>query len=120
MAKPVPKAPADCVAAYERAVATLGEVERKGAANPYTSVNGNMVSVLRADGVLGLRLSPADRAAFLAEHAATLFESYGAVMPEYVAVPPALLADTAALTPWMARSWDYAKALKPKPTTRKK
>jgi len=119
MAKPGPKAPPEQVAQYERALAALPEVERKGAAMPYTSVNGNMFSVLGADGVLGLRLSAADREAFLGQYGGKIYESYGAVMKEYVAVPAALLADTAAMATWMGKSWDYAKGLKAKATTRK-
>ena len=34
--------PANKVALYEKLLATIPEIERKGADNPYTSVNGNM------------------------------------------------------------------------------
>jgi hypothetical protein len=120
MSKPAAKAPSQQLEQYERLLATLPAFERKGAALPYTSVNGNMFSILGADGVMGPRLGAADRAAFLAEHGARLYEAYGAVMKEYVAVPPPLLADTAGMTPWLAKSWAYAQGLKPKPTTRPK
>jgi hypothetical protein len=40
------------------------------------------------------------------------------VQKEYVDVPDDPLADTAALTPWFARSVDYVAGLRPKPTTR--
>jgi len=40
--------PAEKMALYEKAVATLPGVERKGADNPYTSLNGNMFSPLSA------------------------------------------------------------------------
>ncbi len=118
--KPPPKAAPDAARAYERLVATLPAVERKGAANPYTALNGNMFSILSPGGVMGLRLAPADRDAFLAAHGAKLYEAYGAVMKEYVAVPPDLLADIARMTPHMAASYAYALTLKPKATTRKK
>jgi hypothetical protein len=51
---------------------------------------------------------------------ASYTRAYGAVMKEYVAVSPSLLADTAAMTHWLAKSWAYARGLKPKPTTREK
>lgn len=117
--KPAPSAPPDKVALYEHAVATLPELARKGAALPYTSLNGNMFSILGADGVMGLRLAAPDREAFLRDHGARLYEAYGAVMKEYVAVPPALLADTPRLAPYMAASLAYATTLRAKPTTRK-
>ncbi|HEY3951166.1 hypothetical protein [Phenylobacterium sp.] len=120
MAKPAPGAPADKVRLYEALIAGLPGVERKGAKFPYTSLNGNMFSILSTTGVMGLRLAKADREAFLRDHAAKLYESHGAVMPEYVAVPDALLADTAAMTPYVAKSFAYAQTLRPKPTTRPK
>ena len=40
-------------------------------------------------------------------------------MKEYVAVPAELLARTPELAPYLAKSYEYAKSLKPKSTTRK-
>ena len=120
MAKPAAKAPADKVALYEALIAGLPEVQRKGAGFPYTSVNGNMFSVLGAEGVMGLRLAPEDREAFLRDHKAKLYESHGIVMKEYVAVPDALLADRAALAPYVRAGYAYARTLRPKRTTRAK
>ncbi len=51
--------------AYDALVATHPDVERKGAATPYTSMNGHMFSFLTPDGTLALRLSAADREAFV-------------------------------------------------------
>jgi hypothetical protein len=50
MSKSVPKAPAASVALYDALLATNPEIERKGATMPYTSVNGNMISLLIPDG----------------------------------------------------------------------
>jgi hypothetical protein len=120
MAKPAAKAPADKVALYDALIAGLPDVERKGAGFPYTSLNGNMFSILGAGGVMGLRLGPGDREAFLRDHQARLYESHGVVMREYVAVPDALLADRAAMAPYLQASYAYAQTLRPKPTTRPK
>ena len=111
--------PADRLAAYERLVATVPGLERKGAKVPYTSVNGNMSSYLAEDGTLVLRLSPTDRPRFLAEHDSRLHEAYGIVQKEYVDVPTRLLDDLDAARPWFAASHAYVAALRPKPTTRK-
>ena len=35
-------APPDAIAAYERLVATMPEIERKGATMPYTSINDHI------------------------------------------------------------------------------
>lgn len=118
MAKTAAAAPEDRVRLYEALIATLPGVERKGAKLPYTSVAGNMFSILSAKGVMGLRLAKADREAFLADHGASLYADYGTVMPEYVAVPDALLADTARMAPYVAASFAYAQTLRPKPTTK--
>lgn len=116
--KATPAAPADRVASYERLVAALPEVDRKGASMPYTSVNGNMFSYLDASGSMAMRLSAVDRAAFIERFGATLHEAYGIVQKEYVTVPAAVLEDTERLLPYFRSSYAYALTLKPKPTKR--
>jgi len=103
---------------YERVVATVPQVERKGATMPYTSINGNMFSLYTKEGTLALRLPPDAREAFLEKYRTRLTEQYGAVMREYVDVPGALLFDTRTLKRYFAASYEYAKSLRPKPTTR--
>jgi hypothetical protein len=119
MGKSVPKAPAECVALYEALLATNPEIERKGATLPYTSVNGNMFSMLTPDGTLALRLPADEREAFLKRYETTLCEQYGVVMKEYVCVPPSLLRNTRALAKYLDVSYRYACSLKQKPTTKK-
>jgi TfoX/Sxy family transcriptional regulator of competence genes len=120
MAKPAPHAPADKVTLYEKLVATNPKVEGKGAANPYTSVNGNMFSQLLPTGRLSLRLPESEREAFIKKYETKLVEQYGVVMKEYVEVPDTLLADTAEMKKYFDMSFAYASSLKPKPTTKKK
>lgn len=102
---------------YERLVATVPGLARKGAALPYTSVNGNMFSYL-ADGSLVLRLGAEDRATFIRRFGTGLHVAHGRPQQEYVDVPDELLADTSAAEPWFAASHRYATSLRPKPTTR--
>ena len=93
----------------------------KGAANPYNSVNGNMLSLLHSpDGRTALRLPETEREKFLKKHKTNLFEAYGVVMKEYVAVPDALLAKTRELQKYLAMSYAYAQTLKPKPSKKKR
>ena len=103
---------------YDRVIAAQPGVERKGAAIPYTSVNGNMFSYLGKTGTLALRLPEEARGEFLKKYKTKLCEQYGVVQKEYVHVPEKLLADTAALAPWFAASCEYTRGLKPKPTER--
>jgi hypothetical protein len=107
---------ADPVALYEKLVATLPGVERKGDTVPYTSVNGHMFSNLTRDGKLALRLPEDVREAFLARYKARLVTEYGIVRKEYVEVPAGLLARTTELAPYFAQSFAHVSALKPKPT----
>jgi hypothetical protein len=44
------------VALYEQLVATIPGLERKGDANPYTSMNGNMFTLLHQSSRLAIRL----------------------------------------------------------------
>lgn len=120
MAKPAPHASADKVELYEKLVATITGVERKGAANPYTSVNGNMFSQLLPSGRVSLRLPEKELEAFIKKFKAKNTEQYGIVQKEYVEVPDALLDDIAKLKKYFAMSYEYASSLKPKPTKRSK
>ncbi len=119
MAK-TPSVPPEALALYEKLVASNPEVDRKGAATPYTSRNGHMFSFLTRTGTLALRLPEDEREAFLKKHRSKLCVQHGVVMKEYVEVPASLLKRTDALKPWFDLSWSYVGSLKPKPTTRKK
>ena len=80
-----------------------------------------MYSMISKYGLVGIRLETADRGAFIEQYDTELFRADPAWPPskEMVAVPDDLLGDTAALTPWMQKSFDYARTLKPKPTKKK-
>ena len=120
MSKGVGQVPQDRLDLYEKLVATIPGVERKGASVPYTSLNGHMFSYLSKQGKLALRLPPADREAFLKKYNAKLCDAYGKVQPEYVEVPDSLLSDTKELRGYFQCSFAYVTSLKPKPTTKKK
>jgi len=119
MAKAKSTIPQERIDLYDRHIAAHPDIERKGAANPYTSVNGHMFSCLNKAGEIGIRLSKEDQAAFLEKHDATLFRSYGAVMRGYVSVPDDVLEDDALFQQYLTRSFEYVRSLVPKPTTRK-
>ena len=112
-------APNEKVVLYEKLLATI-PLERKGAANPYTSLNGNMFTLLHQSERLAIRLPEHARAEFLTRYKSKPFEAYGAVMGEYVAVPDSLLENTKVLQKYLVVSYEYAKTLKPKPTKKKR
>ena len=118
MAKKKTSPPSEEEALYDKLIATIPAIKRKGAANPYTSLNGNMFTLLHQSR-LAIRLPENERAAFLKKYKTKLFEAYGTVMGEYVAVPDALLKNTKELQKYLAISYEYAKTLKPKPTKKK-
>jgi hypothetical protein len=101
------QAPAGTVELYDKLVATNPKIERKGAANPYTSLNGNMFSYLHPSGSMALRLPEG------------VFEAYGVVQKEYVTVPDSLLRNTKELQKYFEVSYAYAQSLKPKATKKK-
>ena len=113
-------APPDKVELYEKLVATNPKAERKGAAFPYTSLNGHMFSILTKDGTLALRLPEKEREAFLKKYKTKLSVQYGTVMKEYVEVPDALFKKTGELKKYFALSYAYVGSLKPKSTKGKK
>ena len=111
--------PPEKVELYQKVVATIPEVEVKGASVPYTSLNGNMFSYLHASGAMALRLPEDELKKFLAKYKTTLFAAYGVVQKEYATVPDALLAKTTELERYFKVSLAYAKTLKPKATKKK-
>lgn len=112
--------PQDKIDLYEKLVASIPGIERKGATMPYTSINGNMFSFIDKHGSCGIRLPEKEREDFLKKYKTKLFETHGTVLKEYVTVPDELLKKTKELPKWFAISFAYAKALKPKATKKKK
>ncbi len=99
-----PSAPNPNEALYDRLIATIPGLERKGAANPYTSTNGNMFTLLH-ESVLAIRLPEDMREEFLKKYKTSLYEAYGTVMKEYVTVPDALLKNTKELNKYLEFSY---------------
>jgi hypothetical protein len=110
--------PADRLELYDRLIATIPGLARKGASIPYTSVNGRMSSYLTDTGSLVLRLAGPDRDRFIADHAAGLHQAYGIVQKEFVDVPDELFAATDRIGPWFAAGHAWVAGQKPKPTRR--
>ena len=109
--------PAEKVALYDKLIATNPKIERRGANNPYTALNGNMFTLLNPpNGDLAIRLPEAEREKFIKKYKTKIFVAYGAAMKEYVAVPDALLKKTSELAKYLDLSYEYAKTLKPKPS----
>jgi len=104
---------------YDKVVATIPKLERKGDTVPYTSLNGHMFSYLGKTGELALRLPEAEREAFIKKYKTKLCELYGVVQKEYVMVPEALLKKTKELRPYFEASYAYAGTLKPKSAAKK-
>ncbi len=120
MATPKKSTPTSAkVALYDKLIATNPRIERKGAANPYTALNGNMFTLLHQSNTLAIRLPEDVRKEFLKKHKTKLFEAYGAVMQEYVTVPDTLWKNPKELQKYLEASYEYAQTLKPKPTKKK-
>ena len=110
--------PPAALAAYEALIATIPDLDRKGAAMAYTALNGHMFSYMNAEGVLALRLPAAERAEFMRRYDAPLHQAYGIVQKEYVTVPAGLLEETETLAPFFRAGFRLVESLKPKPTKR--
>jgi hypothetical protein len=108
------KIPAEKLELYEKLIANVPAIERKGAGHPYTSVNGHMFTYLDQTGTLGIRLPKDDLEAFLKKHKTKLFESYGVVKIDWATVPEALLKNTKELSKYLKVSHEYVKTLGPK------
>jgi hypothetical protein len=99
---------------YEKLLATIPPIKRKGATNPYTSENGHMFTHLDQTGTLGIRLPKEELEAFLKKYKTKLFETYGVVKKDWATVPDTLLKNTKELSKYLKISHEYVKTLKPK------
>ena len=106
--------PADRLALYEELVASVDGVERKGAANPYTSRHGHMTSFIDKEGEVSIRLYEADRETFIEQFGSRISLQYGKQMKEFVVVPDSLLERQDELRPWFISSWEWVGTLAPK------
>jgi hypothetical protein len=114
MAKAKYQGPADRLVLYEDLVTSVEGVERKGAANPYTSRNGHMTSFIDKEGEVSIRLDAADRETFIEQYGSRLSMQYGKQMKELVVVPDSLLERQDEIRPWFVRSWEWVGTLGPK------
>ena len=89
-------------------------IQRKGAANPYTSGNGWMASFLGKEGEVAVRLGLAELTEFLTEHDTEHPVSYGAVMKDFVVVPEAIVAEPEQLADVLRQAHAHVDALPPK------
>lgn len=114
MTKAKYQGPAERLALYEELVASVEGVERKGAANPYTSRNGYMTSFIDKAGEASLRLSKTDQAEFIETYETHVPVQYGKNMPDFAVVPDELLDRRDEIRPWFVRSWEFVGTLDPK------
>jgi len=105
---------------YDKLIATLPGIERKGDKIPYTSLNGHMFSYFLPDGKLALRLSKEERDLFLAKYPDATCISYGIIKKEYVAVPAQLFMSIREMKKYFSASYEHTSSLKPKPTKKAK
>lgn len=111
--------PREKIDLYDKLIAGIPAIERKGASMPYTSLNGNMFSFLDKSGSCGIRLPEKERSDFCIKYKTALFETHSAILKEYVHVPEELLKNTKELMKWFRVSYTYANTLKPKATKKK-
>jgi len=99
---------------YRDLIATYPGLELKGKSMPYTSINGHMSSFLSPDGMLHLRLSKPDKAAFMEQLNARETVQHGVVMKEYAELPEGAWNDPGIVAKYFKLSGDYVGGLKPK------
>ena len=109
------RSPTALVARFDAVLARHPElVQRRTFGNPAAYVTGNMATGLYADGWF-VRLGEAEAQELLALPGAAPFSPMpGRTMRGYVMLPPDVIADDAALEPWLARAITHAAGLPPK------
>ena len=114
MAQAEYQGPADRLELYEELVASVEGVERKGAANPYTSRNGWMTSFIDKEGEVSIRLGKEEIEAFIDKYDSRTSFQYGREMKDFVVMPDEMLEDPDLARAWFIKSWEHAGTLKPK------
>lgn len=99
---------------YNELVAKCPRFERKGKANPYTSANGYMFSLINKEGELGIRFSKEVQEKYMKEFETSYFISYGAKMKGYILIKESMWYDLDALANLLNEAYDYVMTLKPK------
>ncbi|MGH8959526.1 MAG: hypothetical protein ACRDVK_12735 [Acidimicrobiia bacterium] len=110
-------ASADKVELYRKLLGSIEGIDTKSNfGSAYTAINGNMYTMISKHGVVGIRLPQPERDAFLAGYHTELFRGDPAWPPakEFVAIPDHLLSNTKVLKPFLEKSLEYVKTLKPK------
>lgn len=116
MAKSKYAGPVDRLALYEALIEGIDGMERKGAANPYTSRNGYMTSFIDKSGEVSIRLDKTVREEFIEKYDSRISIQYGAQMKEFAVVPDDMLEAQDVVKDWFAKSWEWVGTLEPKPT----
>ena len=113
-------APPENAAIFGQVLQRFPEAEpRRMFGCPCAFIQGNMFTGLHQESMI-FRLSPEDRAAFLALPGATPFVPMeGRPMREYVAAPPGMLASPDELEKWMGRALSFTNSLPPKVKARR-
>lgn len=101
---------------YDKIIASVEGVERKGATLPYTSHNGHMFSFISADGLMSLKLPAESLQAFIKKYNTRNTESHGIVQKEFVIVPAELFGNVTVMKKYFRESYEYVNGLKPKAT----
>ena len=114
MARATYTGPPEKLELYEALVSSVEGVDRKGAANPYTSRNGHMTSFIDKAGEVSIRLDKADREEFIEKYDSRIAVQYGSEMKEFVVVPEDLLERRDEIREWFVRSWEWVGTKGPK------
>jgi hypothetical protein len=104
---------------YRQVAGSFKDVEVKGAAMPYTSVNGNMFSFISKENELSIRLPEDVLKEVLTDHKGKISIQHGIVMKEYVVVPESFFKKKDLLKKYFGISLRYASGLKAKPAKKK-
>jgi len=99
---------------FDRIVAQVPGLERKGKTMPYCSDNTYMFALFNKAGEVGFRLSKTDQLQFLEDFDSGPYLSYGATMKDYVRIPESMVQDEKSAAIYLEKAWKYVQGLPPK------
>lgn len=104
---------------YEELIENQPEIKRKGKRLPYTSMNGNMFSVISKEGKIGLRLSQERVEECIDLYGFTKYIKNDKVLEDFVQISEEFL-DNELLVELFNECCEHAKSLQAKPKTKKR
>ena len=103
----------DILEIYDKIIASLPNITRKGKATPYTSTNGYMFTFITKEKELAMRFSHKQIEDIISQGGSEVMQ-HGKLVKDFVLIPRSWLVDSTRIAELVMNSFDHTNSLKPK------